>query len=117
MKKTKRKIYSPLKFRQIKRKKHKLMPIFRLNIFAVILVFAFLVGNLVMLNTITTNGYKIKKIENQILELKDTNQQLSLDLSDKQSIENVLAKLGHLDMVESKNVSFITMQSVAVARK
>ena len=93
------------------------MPTFRLNIFAVILVVAFLVGNLVMLNTITTSGYKIKKIENHLLELKDKNQQLSLELSEKQSIESVLAKLSHLNMVESKNISFITMQNTAVAKR
>jgi len=117
MAKTKRKLYSPLKFQKIKRKKRKMMPIFGLNIFVAILVFGFIVGNLVTLNTITVNGYKIKKIETQLLELRDKNQELGLQLSDKQSIESVMAKLGHLNMVESKNIRFITPASTAVAKR
>lgn len=93
------------------------MSIFRLNILAAVLVFGFIVGNLAMLNTITANGYQIKKFENNLLELKNKNQNLSLELADKQEMEGVMRKLGHLKMVEAKNVSYITMPDMAVARK
>ncbi|MFC1612428.1 hypothetical protein ACFL29_01095 [Patescibacteria group bacterium] len=89
----------------------------RFNVVAAVLVFAMIVCNLVALNSITANGYKLKKIESQILELNNENQNLSLDLSDKQSIEEVIARAGDLGMVEAGHVSYITAPSTAVAKK
>ena len=93
------------------------MPIFRVNIFIIVLALGFIVANLVMLNAITASGYKIKKVETNLFELKNQNQNLSLDLSGKQAMENVLSKVYELGMVEAKSVSFITMPDMAVARK
>lgn len=89
----------------------------RFNIVIAVLIFAMLVCNLIALNAITANGYKLKRIESHILELNNENQNLSLSLSNKQSIEEVMARAGDLGMIDANRVSFITALGTAVARK
>lgn len=89
----------------------------RLNVIVASLAFVMLVGNLVVLNMITAKGYAMKKAESKLAELKNENQRLSLSLSDQQSMDNLLSEVDKLGLVESKSVSYITMQSTEMALK
>lgn len=93
------------------------MPIFKLNAFLAISCLFIIVAYLAILNNITANGYEMKKIEDNLLKLKSENKNLSLDLSGKQSIEGVMAKVKDMNMVDAGSVTYLTMPSTVVVKK
>jgi len=74
-------------------------------------------GYLFVLNSTTADGYKLKKIEKQVDGLKDENRDLTLELSGKQSMENVKKRVDRLGMVEVGKFDYVSMQSSAVAKR
>lgn len=93
------------------------MPIFKLNAFLAVSWFLAIVAYLAILNNITVNGYKIKKINDEVLKLENENKSLALGLSDKQSIRGVMAKIKTMNMVDAGTVSYLDMPQTAVAKK
>lgn len=93
------------------------MPIFKLNAFLAISWFFAIVAYLAILNNITVNGYKMKKVGDNLSKLQSENKNLSLGLSDKQSIEGVMAKVKDMNMVDAGSVTYLEMQSTGMAKK
>lgn len=112
-----KKYYSPARLKQGCRRKRRGMSFFRLNICICFLTGIFFIGNLVMINSVTANGYKVENVESKLLELQNENQNLTINLSDKQSIESLMARLDELEMVEPERVSYITTQNTMVAKR
>jgi hypothetical protein len=100
-----------------KKYSRKKMPIFRLNVFLAAMCFVAIVAYLAILNNITVNGYRIKKVEDNLSKLKNENKNLSLGLSDKQSIEGVMAKVKDMDMVDAGSVTYLNMPSTVMVKK
>lgn len=93
------------------------MPIFKLNAFLAVLWLFTVVAYLAVLNNITVNGYKMKKIEDNLIKLESENKNLSLDLSDRQSVEEVMVKVRDMNMVDVGSVTYLEMPSTAVVKK
>ena len=109
---------SMLKARKYQKKySRKKLPIFKVNVFLAAMCFVAIVAYLAVLNNITVNGYKIKKVEDNLSKLQSENKNLSLDLSDKQSIEGVMAKVKDMEMVDAGSVTYLEMQSTGMAKK
>jgi len=100
-------------------KKHwyRKLPIFRLNLFLAISWLFAIVAYLAILNNIAVNGYKMKKVEDGLSKLESENKNLTLGLSEKQSIEDVMAKVKSLDMVDAGSVTYLEMPSTAMVKK
>lgn len=75
------------------------------------------VAYLAILNDITTDGYRMKKIESRLWELENENKNLTLNIADKQSMEGVAAKIKGLGMVDAGSVIYLTAPQTAVVRK
>ncbi|PIR66826.1 MAG: hypothetical protein COU51_01905 [Parcubacteria group bacterium CG10_big_fil_rev_8_21_14_0_10_36_14] len=92
-------------------------PVFRFNIFAVMLAFVFLVGNIVIINNITENGYKMKKMKEDLMELKSQKQELSLKISERQSMENIMEKVEDMGLVKAEKIEYIKASASAVVKR
>ncbi len=91
--------------------------IFKLNIFCCILLFGIIAAYLAVLNSTTANGYKLKKIEQQFLNVREENKNLTLEVSDKQSMEKVRERVGQIGMVETNKFDYVSMQPSEVAKR
>ena len=96
---------------------HKQTKIFKLNIICCVLFLALLAGYLVLLNSTTVDGYKLKKIENQVTDLKEKNNNLTLELSEKQSMENIMGRVADMNMVQTGKFDYVSMQPSEVAKR
>ncbi|MBU4421997.1 hypothetical protein L6259_01330 [Candidatus Parcubacteria bacterium] len=103
--------------RQRGRAKKGKLPVFRFNIFAVALALVFLIGNLVIINSITENGYKMKKMKEDLMDLKNKKQELSLEISERQSMENVLSKVEDLGLVKADKIEYIEGSASAMVKR
>ncbi len=93
------------------------MPIFKLNALLVVFWIVICAAYLAVLNDITVNGYRMKKVEDNLLKLRSENNNLSFDISDKQSIEGVAAKVKDMDMEDAGSVIYLDMPVTAVVKK
>jgi hypothetical protein len=100
-------------------KKHWLrrLSVLKLNVVFVILWLAVAAGYLAVLNDMTANGYKMKKIESRLAGLGAENKDLGLNLSNKQSMERVMADVKGLGMTDSGSVTYLTMPSTVMVKK
>lgn len=103
--------------RQGTRVKKSNLPVFRFNIIFVMLAFIFLVGNIVVMNNITENGYKMKKMKEDLMELKSKKQELSLDISERQTMENILEKVEDLGLVRAEKIEYIKASGETVVKR
>ncbi len=100
-----------------KKYSRKKMPVFKLNVFLASVCFVAIAAYLAVLNNINVNGYKMKKVEDNLSKLQSENKNLSLGLSDKQSIEGVMAKVKDMEMVDAGSVTYLEMPSTAMVKK
>lgn len=61
---------------------------------------------LVLVNELSTKGYDIKKLESQLLELKETNKRLELEVGATQAIETLEREAAVLNLVPSLKVNY-----------
>lgn len=93
------------------------MPTFKLNaLLAISWLFA-IVAYLAILNNIAVNGYQMKKIQDGLSQLETENKRMTLDLSDKQSIEGVMARVKDMKMVDAGSVTYLNMPSTVMVKK
>ena len=110
---------------RLKRKKFRreYKPVFRLSKTAVVvslvgIVFAMGLLYLSQANSMAASGYDIAKLERQTEELKAQNQQLQVEASKLQSIENVEAGVKNSGMVPISQIDYVPAStSVATALK
>lgn len=100
-------------------KKHWLrgLTIFKLNMAFAVLWLVSCAAYLAILNDMTANGYKIKRIENRLAKIEAENKDLNLNLSGKQSIERIIAETKNLGMTDSGSVIYLEMPSTVVVKR
>lgn len=93
------------------------MTVFKLNAAFVVLWLAACAMYLAVLNDMTAKGYKAKKIENRLAKIEAENKDLSINLSQKQSMERVMAEMKSLGMTDSGSITYLEMPSTAVVKR
>ena len=88
--------------------------VFKINIIFLVLFVVIGTGYSVMVNSISGKGYQIEKMESKLIDLRTNYENLTIDLSYKQSMNNLLANVDNLGMVEARNVYYITIPSTMV---
>jgi cell division protein FtsL len=110
-----------VKIKKINRDRRKISgkrsKIFKFNILCCGLLLVFVAAYLVVLNSTTVKGYELARLERQLSGLKKENKNLTLQLSDKQSMESIRKRVEQLSMVETGRFSFVSMQSSAMAKR
>ncbi|MBP6942848.1 MAG: hypothetical protein KBB55_02275 [Candidatus Buchananbacteria bacterium] len=66
-------------------------------------------------NASATQGYKIRELEDRLSDLKKENEKMQFDVVSRQSMEQVIAAAGSLNLVSSAGVEVITVPGTAVA--
>lgn len=100
-----------------KKYSRKKVPVFKLNAFLAVLWLFAIIAYLAILNNITVNGYKMKKIESRLIKLEAENKDLGLNFSNKQSMERVMTEMKSLGMIDSGSTTYLMMPSTAIVRK
>lgn len=75
------------------------------------LLFVLGVSYLLQVNSISTKGYEIKKLEQRLLELKEINDRLEIETRSLQAIETIEAQTRTLNLVPASNVNHVLMDS------
>lgn len=75
------------------------------------------VAYLSVINISAVKGYEIRKIENEISELRKENKKLQIQVAELNSSYNIKEEVGNLNMVEAENVVYISESGQAVAIK
>lgn len=91
--------------------------VFKLNVAFAVLWLVACAAYLAILNDMTANGYKMKKVENELTQLEDQNKNLSLTLSNKQSMARVMAETKSLGMTDSGAVTYLEMPSTVMVKR
>ena len=69
------------------------------------------------INITSTDGYKIKDLENRISQLKEDNKKLNLSYIELQSMAKVMAEAPNLNLVVSDKIEIITPAGSTVAMR
>jgi len=89
----------------------------KIKLAAVLTCFGFCAVYLAIINTTAVKGFEVKKIEQQIEELKTENKQLQIEEAELNSFYNIKDNVGNLNMVEAKDVVYIDNNDKSVAVK
>ena len=85
------------------------------------LVAAFAVSSMVFyiiqVNNLATSGFEVRKLEDQITQLKEENKKLELTAIELQSIANVRPKIEKLNFVEVANIKYIDNTGATFAQR
>lgn len=72
---------------------------------------------LAIINTTAVKGYEVKKVEQEIEQLKKDNKQLQIEEAELNSFYNIRDNVGNLNMVEAKDIVYIDNNDQSVAVK
>lgn len=75
------------------------------------LLFVLGVSYLLQVNSISTKGYEIKKLEQRLLELKEINERLEIETRSLQAIETIEVETRTLNLVPAASVSHVLTDS------
>ena len=89
----------------------------KMSLVAIALVFIIGAVYLMQINITSTNGYKIKELENRLNQLKADNKKLNLSYIELQSMAKVMAEVPNLNLVVSDKIEIITPAGSAVAMR
>lgn len=70
-----------------------------------------------IINTTAVKGYEVRKVEQEIEQLKKDNKQLQIEEAELNSFYNIKDNVGNLNMVEAKDVVYIDNNDQSVAVK
>lgn len=84
----------------------------------VVMIIAVSVLYLAQANGMATKGYKMKELEQKILQMKISSKGLESKILELQSIKNISSKINKLDMVSGGTVKYLaaTPDIMAIAR-
>jgi hypothetical protein len=80
------------------------------------LVAVFGVGYLMQINAASTKGLQIRKLENEITELKEQGERIELKVAKEQSVQAVETKVKEMGMVPTPKVDYVMATAPQVAR-
>lgn len=87
----------------------------KIKMLAIFLCFLIPAIYLGIINTSAVKGYEIKKVEQEIEELKKENKKLQIQEAELNSFYNIKDNIGNLNMVEVKDVVYIDDNEGTVA--
>lgn len=87
---------------------------FNLNYLILSLIVVFGLAYLLQINSISTQGYKIKDLEKTVSELKVSKSELELAALDLQSVAKIQEKMNEMGMVSLNKEEFINAKPVAL---
>jgi len=76
-----------------------------------------LVTYLVQINNVTTKGYEIRALEDEIAQLKDENQKLQLQLVEMQSMNHISNKVAEMNFVEVDKIKYLDTSSTSLVQR
>lgn len=93
------------------------MPVPAANAGLLALAFLTLVFYLATMNSITTQGYKMKELDKKISGLEEEGKTLNLSLAERQSMENVLSATERLGLVPAGKIQYVKSVDTTMAKK
>ena len=78
------------------------------------LIFVIGVAYLMQVNSITTKGYEIEKLEQNLLSVKEANKRLELETASLKSIQTIEAEVNTLNFVPSSGVNYFKESKYAL---
>lgn len=88
---------------------------FRVCLVALIAVFG--VMNLVQITKMSTKGYQINELENNIQSLNHEVEKLNVQIAQHRSMNSIQDRLANLNMVAAENIEYISLPGSSVARR
>lgn len=88
-----------------------------LNLFILSLVVVTGMSYLIQANSIATKGYAIKDLQTKIDQLKQDGNNLQLQISELQSMDNIKNRISQLDMVSAGQAEYLAPTPVALAAR
>jgi cell division protein FtsL len=97
--------------RTLKQKSIRLGGLERTNLFFLLVVLICILGvcYIFEVNSVATQGYKIRELERQLQELKDNQEKLKIKEAELRSMYNIEQNSKGLDMVAPKDVSYMQL--------
>lgn len=76
------------------------------------------VGYMAQVNTLSTSGYVIRDLQDQMQQISDDTEKINEQVASYQSMNSIQNRLANLGLVTSTNISFLKVQdSLAVAER
>ena len=89
----------------------------KMNFYVIALGIVFGLLYIWQVNALATVGYEMRDLEVTASELKESNQQLSIQVTEAQSTARIMERLEEMDMVPVGNISYIKKTGSDVALK
>lgn len=86
------------------------------GMFVMAMLFALGVSYLVLVNSVSTKGYEIKKLEQRLVELKETSERLELEARALKAVETIQAEAQALKLVQGGPVNYVSGNDYAFQR-
>jgi len=88
---------------------------FRMGLVVFIVLFGFLY--IWQTNSISTKGYELSDLEQQIKQLERENRKLDVHVAEYSSMQNIQERLGGMNLVSADNIEYVTLVGTAVAQR
>ena len=86
---------------------------FRAGLMMMVMVFGVLY--VMQTSSLSTKGYEISDLEQQIEVLEQDNQKLEFQIATHRSMDSIQTRLASMNLVSSDNVEYVTLLGTAVA--
>lgn len=83
----------------------------------IVLVVVLVVLDVMQTSTVSTKGYEISQLQQDIRELQQETGKLDYEIAKNRSMESIQARLGNLDLVEADTAEFLALADKQVAQR
>jgi hypothetical protein len=90
-----------------KRKTKTIEPATQINLILLGLIILFGLSYLFIINSLSTKGYEIKKLEQRLINLESSQKKLQVEAADLQSINNLQLEAAKLNFVPATNITYL----------
>ncbi len=80
-------------------------------------IFTFTILCSVNMSGMSTKGYDIAELENQVTALQRENQRIDLKIAEYRSMQSIQDRLNDSDLVKADNIKYYTLVGSTVARR
>ena len=87
-----------------------------LALFAAFVV-SFIIFYIIQVNNMATQGFEVRKLEDEITQLKNENKQFQLQVVQLQSMANLKQRAEKLNLVEATDIRYLDITGAAFAQK
>lgn len=85
-----------------------------LGLWVISLIFVIGVAYLIQVNSITTKGFEMEKLEQNLTSIKETNKRLELEMASLKSIQTIESEVNTLNLVPSSGVNYFKESKYAL---